>query len=537
MGIPVAACRQAADSVDRRPPEALAASATGAFGSLGGFRYRSIRKPWRLPLPEPSEALAASATATPATSPAGYNGDRDAATDVDRLTHQPFAAPHLLNARSMTQPQTPADSRRTFLRRSTAAAATTAVAGMIVPAVHAAADDVIRIAFVGMGGRGSGAADNLLNTKGNIQIVAVADPFVDKAKSNVKRLVRKHGEKANCPDDKIFGGLDGYKKAIDTECDLVVIATPPGFKPMQFEYAIAKNRHVFMEKPVAVDAPGCRRVMESVLKSREQNRMVGIGLQRRHEPQYMETIARIHDGAIGDVLAQQVYWNGQGIWYRNPTDDMTDMQFQVNNWYHFNWICGDQICEQHIHNLDVGCWVKQEYPVRCNGMGGHEQRMDGTGEMSQIFDHTFCEYTFKDGSKMHSQGRHLKGGWSPVQEFAIGTKGTSDPSGQIMGQNAWTFEGERKNGHQQEQHDLIEALMRGDIYNEGEYGVKSTFTAILGREAAYSAQVIEWDELWEKGRELAPGIDQFTLESTPPVVKGPDGRYPIPVPGQYNPFV
>ena len=213
------------------------------------------------------------------------------------------------------------------------------------------------------------------------------------------------------------------------------------------------------------------------------------------------------------------------------------MAFQCNNWYHFNWICGDQICEQHIHNLDVGCWVKGDYPVECNGMGGGEQRENGDRTKSQIFDHTFCEFTFADGTKMYSQGRHLRGGWNNVSEFAHGTKGTANPSGSIQGENAWRFRGNSPGGHQQEQHDLIEALMAGKIYNEGEYGALSTFTAILGREACYSGKSIKWDELLAKGRNLAPEIDTYTMDSTPPAVKGPDGKYFVPVPGNYNPFV
>ncbi|HBV61552.1 MAG TPA: oxidoreductase [Rhodopirellula sp.] len=427
--------------------------------------------------------------------------------------------------------------RRTFLKTSTAAAAGAALTSTIAKTAHAAGSDTIRFVLIGCGGRGSGAAAQIMNTKGNVKLVAAADPFEAKAKSALKRLSKgDNKDKVDVPDERIFGGLDGYKKAIDTDCDLVIIATPPGYKPQQFEYAVSKGRHVFMEKPVAADAVGVRRVLDAVEESKKKKLMVGIGLQRRHEPRYMETIDRIHDGAIGDVIAQRVYWNGGGIWYRNRTPDMSEMQFQTNNWYHFNWLSGDQICEQHIHNLDVGCWVKGEYPVECNGMGGRERRMDGDASKSQIFDHTFCEYTFSDGTKMFSQGRHLRGAWNKVGEAVHGTKGTADPSGSIAGETSWKFTGNSPNGHQQEQHDLIEALMRGEIYNEGEYGAKSTFTAILGREACYSGKVIKWDDLLTRGRELAPGIDNYTLDTPPPVLPGEDGLYPVPVPGEYNPF-
>ncbi len=432
----------------------------------------------------------------------------------------------------MTQDQ----SRRNFLKTSSAVTAGAALLGTTAQSVHAAGSDLIRFVVIGCGGRGSGAADQIMNTKGNVKLVAVADAFQRNADYLVKSLGAKHKDKVDVPQERVFTDLDGYKKAIDVECDLVVIATPPGFKPQQFEYAVNKGRHVFMEKPVATDAPGVRRVLDAVEASKKKNLMVAIGLQRRHEPCYMETIKRIHDGAIGDVVTQRVYWNGNGIWYRNRQEGQSEMAFQTNNWYHFNWLCGDQICEQHIHNLDVGCWVKNAFPVECNGMGGHEQREGGDPKRSQIFDHTFCEYTFADGSKMFSQGRHLAGGWTEVAEYCQGTKGTANPARWIKGENAWEFKGESPNGHQQEQHDLIEALMRGDIYNEGEYGAKSTFTAILGREACYSGKVVKWDELLEKGRNLAPGIDSYTLESTPPTMPDAEGRYFIPTPGKYSPF-
>lgn len=427
-------------------------------------------------------------------------------------------------------------SRRSFIKNTTVTASGLAVASQIARTAHAAGSDTIRYVLIGCGGRGTGAAEQIFNTKGNTKLVAVHDAFNANAKRCVDYLSKKNADKVDVTPERIFTGIDGYKNAIDVDCDLVVIATPPGFKPQQFEYAVKKGRHVFMEKPVASDAPGVRRVLAAVEESKKKNLMVAIGLQRRHEPQYMDTIKRLHDGAIGDIICLRVYWNGNGIWHRERKPEMSEMEYQVNNWYHFNWLSGDQICEQHIHNLDVGCWVKNAFPVECNGMGGGEQRMGGDRRLSQIFDHTFCEYTFADGTKMFSQGRHLEGGWSNVSEFAHGSKGTSDPSGWIKGATNWDFNGKRVNGHQQEQHDLIEALMAGKIYNEGEYGAKSTFTAILGREACYSGKVLKWDELLAKGRDLCPGIDNYTLGSQPPAMPGEDGKYPVPVPGKYNPF-
>ena len=430
-------------------------------------------------------------------------------------------------------------SRRNFLKTGSATAAGAALTSTIARTAHAQGSDEIKFALIGCGGRGQGASQNIFNTKGNTKLVAVADAFDGKASAAIKNLDRKNKGKVDVPADRKFVGLDAYKKLLEVDADLVIIATPPGFKPQQFEAAVNAGKHIFMEKPVASDATGVRRVLASVEESKKKNLMVGIGLQRRHEAQYLETVGRIHDGAIGDLIATRVYWNGGGIWYRNRTPEQTEMAFQCNNWYHFNWLSGDQICEQHIHNLDVGCWLKGEYPVECNGMGGRGMRMDGDATKSQIFDHTFCEYTFADGTKMFSQGRHLKGAWTQVAEFAHGTKGTANVSGSsISGEGGdWTFDRKnRQQGHQQEQHDLIEALMRGEIYNEGEYGALSTFTAILGREACYSGKVIKWDDLLQNGKELAPGIDNYTIDTKPPTAPGDDGMYPVPVPGQYDPF-
>jgi myo-inositol 2-dehydrogenase / D-chiro-inositol 1-dehydrogenase len=429
-------------------------------------------------------------------------------------------------------------SRRSFLKTSSAALAGSALVGSLSKGAYAAGSDEIKFGLIGCGGRGTGAADNIFQTKGNVKLVAVADAFQEKADGAISRLLNTHADKMDVPGDRIFSGLDAWKQVIDSDCDLVVIATPPGFRPQMFEYAVAKGKHVFMEKPVATDAPGVRRVLAAAEESKKKNLMVGVGLQRRHEPQYMETIQRIHDGAIGDLILTRVYWNGPGIWYRDREEGQNEMQFQVNNWYHFIWLSGDQICEQHIHNLDVGCWAKGAYPVECNGMGGGERREEGDRTKSQIFDHTFCEFTFADGTKMYSQGRHLANSFGSVSEALHGTKGTADPSGSITSEgDRWRFRGEKgPGGHQQEQHDLIAALGRGEIYNEAEYGARSTFTAILGREACYSGKVITWDELLEKGKSYAPGIDEYTLQTEPPVVKGQDGKYPAPLPGLHNPF-
>ena len=426
-------------------------------------------------------------------------------------------------------------TRRQFVKSSAAVGSALAL-GSTFSTAYAQGGDTIKVALVGCGGRGTGAVAQLFRTKGNVKLVAVADALQNKAEGAVKNLKKQNAEKVLADDATTFHGMDAYKKAIDVDCDVVVIATPPGFKPQQFEYAVNKGRHIFCEKPVASDAAGVRRFLAAVEVSKKKNLMVGIGLQRRHETHYKNMIEEIHGGAIGEILNTRVYWNGGGIWFRNRADGMTDMQYQCNNWYHFIWACGDQICEQHIHNLDVGCWAKGMYPVEANGMGGWARRLNGDAKESEIYDHTFVEYTFPDGTHMYSQGRHLKNSFTRVAEFAHGTKGNAYfPAVLEVNGERKRIEG-KGGGHQQEQHDLIEALLAGKIYNEGEYGAKSTFTAILGREACYSGKIVKWNDLMETGKDLCPGIDNWTINTPPPAKKGPDGAYDIPKAGIYTPY-
>ncbi len=264
--------------------------------------------------------------------------------------------------------------RRKFLKKSGSAVAAGAVLSQlpIERVAHAAVGDSISVALVGCGGRGTGAVSQIMNTPGNTRLVAVADVDPEKGKRSIANLKRQHGEKVDVVEEKIFGGLGGYKQAIDSGADLVVIATPPGFKPQQLDYAVRAGKHVFCEKPVASDAVGVRRFLAANEIAKKKNLMVGIGLQRRHEERYINNVKMLHDGAIGEINLMRVYWNGGGIWYRNRQPGQNEMAFQCNNWYHFVWASGDQIVEQHIHNLDVGNWVMGGYPIQANGMGGGE---------------------------------------------------------------------------------------------------------------------------------------------------------------------
>ena len=436
----------------------------------------------------------------------------------------------------MSETSTP--SRRDFLKTSTAVAAGASLAGglSLARSAHAAGDDVIKVALIGSGGRGTGAVIQQMNSDKGVKLVAVADAFENRANSAVQKISKTHGERGNVPKDRIFLGLEGYKDALATDADLVVLATPPGFRPMMYEAAVKAGKQIFMEKPCCVDAPGYLKLMKANKLADEKGLMVGVGLQRRHEPRYMETVKRLQDGAIGDIPFTRVYWNGAGIWNRLREEGMTEMQYQVYNWYHFCWICGDNICEQHIHNLDVGNWVRgDEHPVEANGMGGCTARylgdLKGTG---QIFDHHFVEFTYADGTKMYSQCRHMKNTFTAVSEAAHGCKGTSDINRAriTVGDDKWESKEKGVSGHQQEQTDLLAALRAGDRYNEGHYGATSSMTAVFGREANYSGKALKWDELVAKGANIVP--DDLDWDAEAPVKKDENGDYPIPMPGIYK---
>jgi hypothetical protein len=429
------------------------------------------------------------------------------------------------------------ESRRTFLRNSTVMAAGTALAAGLnlglARSVHAQGDDVIRIGLIGCGGRGQGAAQDNLAGCERTKIVAVCDAFEDNAKDAAKRF--------EIAPENTFWGLDAYKHVIAADIDMIVTAAPPGFRPLHYKAAIEAGKHVFMEKPCCVDAPGYRMLVEANEMADKKGLKVGVGLQRRHEKAYVNGIAQIHEGKLGDLILLQAYWNGGGIWWRDAKEGWSKMQEQVYNWYHYVWLSGDNICEQHVHNLDVCNWAKNDHPVEANGMGGDQIRR-ALNAGSQIFDHHFVEFTYPDGTKMYSQCRHAQGCWGNVSEFAFGTKGRASmqTGGDVKDVNGLEFkfvdDKGRDKPYVQEHYALVDAIRRNLPYNEGHFGATSSMTAVLGRMATYSGQVVKWDEAVAKGKCEAPGIENYTWDTTPPVVPEADGTYPRNVPGEYSPF-
>jgi predicted dehydrogenase len=422
-------------------------------------------------------------------------------------------------------------SRRTFLKGSAGLVAGAAVAnGFLSGAVHAAADDTIKVALIGCGGRGGGAAAQALSTKGSVKLVAVADAFEDNARRTLGSLKGQFNEKVDVKDDAIFWGFDGYQKAIDAGADLVILATPPGFRPIHFEAAVKAGKHVFMEKPVAVDAPGVRQVLAAAEEAKKKNLKVGVGLQRHHDPKYIETVKRLQDGQLGDVVLLRAYWNDDGVWVRARKPGQTEMEYQMRNWYYFNWLCGDHINEQHIHNLDVGNWVKGKPPVSVQGQGGRQVRTGA--DHGEIYDHHMLEYTYDDGTVMLSQCRHIPNCYKSVSEHAHGSKGYANISqGQFTLKDGgkWRWQGEGVDPYQVEHDVLFDAVRNNKDFNEAVNGAHSTMTAILGRMATYSGQMVKWDAAINSKVSIMP--TKFDFNAPPPTLPDANGRYPIPMPG------
>jgi len=424
-------------------------------------------------------------------------------------------------------------TRRNFVKGSAAVAGGVMVGGLpIHSSARVAGSETLKIALVGCGGRGTGAAVQALSVKQDVQLVAMADAFQDRLDTSYSNIVEKitDAKRINVKDKNKFVGFDAYKNAIDL-ADVVILTTPPGFRPLHLEYAVKNNKHIFTEKPLATDAPGIRKVLEMAELSKQKNLNVVVGLQRHYQTVYRELMKRIHGGEIGDVTSAQAYWNGGGVWVHPREVGQTEMEYQMRNWYYFNWLCGDHIVEQHIHNLDVINWVKQDYPIKAQGMGGRQVR---TGkEYGEIFDHHYVEFEYADGTIMNSQCRHIRNTWNKVFEAVTGTKGRADSSGAIYdlkGNIVWKH---RDNGdpnpYQQEHDELFAAIEAGEIINDLENGAKSTMTAILGRMATYSGQMITWDEAINSDHKLVP--DTFGWDVLPPVLPDESGFYPIPMPG------
>ncbi|MBD2704028.1 Gfo/Idh/MocA family oxidoreductase [Spirosoma sp. BT702] len=413
------------------------------------------------------------------------------------------------------------------------------------PGYHFSANDTIKVALIGCGNRGTGAAQQAMSTKQNVQIVAMADAYRDRLDESyqnmnnfltAKNIKSPDGSpKVNVPEDHKFVGFDAYKQAMAL-ADVVILATPPGFRPSHFEEAVRQGKQIFMEKPVATDAPGVRRVLAAAEEAKKKKLNVVVGLQRHYQSNYREMIKRIHDGALGDIVGGQVYWVSGGVWHKPRKPNQTEMDYQMRNWYYFNWLCGDHINEQHIHNIDVANWVKKGYPVSCQGTGGRQVR--NGKEDGEIFDHHIVDFTYADGTTINSQCRHYEGTYSKVDEMFLGTKGRVDSFGRksvLMGYNGqpiYTHNVKADGDPYQIEHDeLFAAIAKGEYkFADAENGAKSTMTAIMGRMATYSGKVVTWEEALNSQIDLFPA--KLSWDAQPKSLPDKDGFYQIAVPGK-----
>lgn len=428
------------------------------------------------------------------------------------------------------------NERRDFLKATALAAGGTLLTGSAFAAGHSSVDDTIKIALIGCGDRGTGAAFQALSTKFNLKLVAMVDAFQDRLDSSYKLLSDKFKEKVDVPKERQFIGFDAYKQAIAL-ADVVLLVTPPGFRPMHFEEAVKQGKHVFMEKPVAVDSPGIRRVLAAAEEANKKKLNVVVGLQRRYQTNYRETLKRIQDGAVGDIVSGQVYWNSGGVWVKPRTAGQTEMNYQMRNWYYFNWLCGDHIVEQHVHNIDIANWVKNAYPVSVQGTGSRAWR---TGkDYGEIYDNHAVELKYADGSVIYSQCRHFEGISNRVDESFQGTKGKVYLSANNSGK-LWDHKGNvlynhdtkgNANPYQTEHDELFEAISKREYkFWDAERVAKSTFTSIIGRYATYSGEIIKWDEALKAENSLFP--DQLNWDALPKVLPDANGLYPIARPGK-----
>ena len=447
-------------------------------------------------------------------------------------------------------------SRRDFLKDTGRIATTSALMAAAGPRLYAAADDTIRVALIGCGGRGSGAADNAMSVEeGPVKLVAMADVFESRLKSSYGNLKKRHGDQVEVPRERRFIGFDGYKKAMDClrPGDVAIFATPPAFRWVHFTYAVKKGLNVFMEKPVTVDGPTSRRMFKLGKEAGAKNLKIGVGLMSRHSRDLQQLHQRIQDGEIGDTILQRGYRMHDAIGsFASPPKPprISELLYQVQRFHSFIWASGGNFSDFYIHIIDHLCWMKNDWPVKAQALGGRHYReiSDGVPSVDQNFDTYAVEYTYADGSTFIMDGRCMKGCANIYASYAHGSKGVaivskrSDcgrPSSIHRGQNPdkanmiWQSEvrPDERNPYQNEWNDLISAIRHDKPYNETEYGVKGSLVTSLGRMAAHTGQVITYEQILNSDHEMAPGLDKLTMDSPAPLQADADGRYPIPRPG------
>ena len=447
-------------------------------------------------------------------------------------------------------------SRREFIKTTGRIAAASALAGVALPHVHAAGSELIQVALVGCGGRGTGAANNALSCKfGPLKLVAMADVFENRLSDSYNNVTKEKKDLVDVPQDHKFIGFDAYQKAMDClkPGDIVILTTPLAFRWVHFTYAIAKGINVFMEKPLTADGPTSRRMLKLAEESQAKNLKVGVGLMSRHSRALQELQQRIQDGEIGDVIAMRGYrMHGPGgsAFQTKWPGDPSELLWQIRNFHAFLWASGGCFNDFYIHVVDHLCWMKNAWPVKAQALGGRHYKTDPDGKpyVDQNFDTYSVEYTFADGSKMFMDGRCMNGCNDIYSSYVHGAKGLAiaskagdcgAPSMTFKGQNAtrsnliWTSKvpDDQQDPYPNEWNDLVDAIRNDKPYNEVKRGVEASLTSSMGRMAAHTGQEITFEEMLNCEHEFAPDVDKLTMASAAPLPAGPDGKYPQPMPG------
>ncbi|MBI3839160.1 MAG: Gfo/Idh/MocA family oxidoreductase [Planctomycetia bacterium] len=412
-------------------------------------------------------------------------------------------------------------SRREFLKNSTAAVVGGAMGAnlLLSRSAHAAGGDAMKIGLIGCGGRGTGAVGNAFAADSNIKLTALADAFDDRLQGSLNQLKKTAADRVAVEPDHCFVGFDAYEKLLATDVDVVILATPPHFRPAQLKAAIAAGKHVFCEKPVAVDAPGVRSVLATTEEARRKNLSIVSGLCYRYDLPKRELIKRVHDGAIGDILAMKVSYNTGTLWHHGRNPSWSEMEYQLRNWLYFTWLSGDFNVEQHVHSLDKAAWaMRDEPPVRATGLGGRQVRVEE--QWGNIFDHFSVVYEYANGTKLFAQCRQMGGCSIDVSDHLIGNKGSAEMMrGAIESTQPWRYHGPKPNMYEVEHQELFAGIRSGNPLNNGLYMARSTMLAIMGRMVSYSGQTLTWDQCLNSTEDLTPAKYEWGAVPVPPVAK------------------
>jgi predicted dehydrogenase len=414
-------------------------------------------------------------------------------------------------------------TRRTFLMSGTAAVATTAALNLGTVA-HAAGSDRLKVGLVGCGGRGTGAAEEALKADKNVTLVAMADAFPDRLADSLSTLkgLSEIADRVDVPAERQYNGFDAYKQVID-QVDVVLLTTPPGFRPIHYAYAVQKGIHAFVEKPIAVDGPGVRSFIESSKEAKAKGLSLVAGLCWRYHNPRVETMKRVRDGAIGKIVAIETIYNSGGVWEprRSHEEVKSEMEYQMRNWYYYDWLSGDHIVEQAVHAIDTMGWaLGDEPPAKCWGSGGRQVRTDP--RYGNIFDHFNVVYEYADGTRGYHSSRHWSGTAQQTNNYIMGSKGVCDVfAHKITGENNWRYRGPSNSMYQTEHDVLFSSIRAGKPLNDGLFVARSSLLAIMGRDAAYTGEVITWDKALNSKKSLVPA--EFAWGDAP--------TRPVPRPG------